>query len=185
MCRTLTSCLTELHLKAQQQRSGSVGRGQRRERRDQSLSGRRLWRQLRVASEMTGAGPWAGPTPVGEGDWCWGRGGESRADDAQAEPLLPGSAGRCRCRTLRRSRESAAAAMSHQTGIQGNGATGQGILRGGGPEPWRPGRLWSGSGCDCPDRVPGGPPPRNRQWVRVSRAVWIGTGPGRGRPGPA
>ncbi|KAL6069689.1 hypothetical protein STEG23_013321 [Scotinomys teguina] len=52
------------------------------------------------------------------GGWRWGRGGESRADDAQAEPLLPGSAGRCRCRTLRRSREPAAAAMSHQTGIQ-------------------------------------------------------------------
>lgn len=126
--------------------------------------------------------------PVGESDWCWGRGGESRADDAQAEPLLPGSAGRCRCRTLRRSREPAAAAMSHQTGIQGNGATGQGLPGGGGPEHWRRGRLWSGSGCDGPVRVPGGPlgpPPRNKQWVRESRALWFGTGPIRGRPGPA
>lgn len=65
---------------------------------------------------------------------------------------------------------------------------GRGSREAAGPSAVRRGRLWSGSGCDGPDHVPGGPvgpPPRNRQWVRENRAVWLGTGPSRGRPGPA
>lgn len=55
--------------------------------------------------------------------------------------------------------------MSHQTGIQGNGATGQGLPGGCGPERWRRGHHWSGSeshGSHCVPRGPTRRPPRNR-----------------------